>query len=868
MYRKRCSLPTAVVVISTAIALSLGGCPPPPPIEGDLTSPTIIKCPNPTTIASDSNCKGKVPDLRSQLQARDDVSANLTITQEPPPGTEVDAGVTIISVIATDEAGNHDSCAVALTVVRGAKLIVDKEPADETVIAGTDCMGTVPDFTSQFVVRDTCDSNLIATQIPPAGSKVPLGPNAVTVTVTNGIENATSTVTLTVVDDDAPRIQACLPEPFTLAAGAGCSAALPDLTDMIVATDCGGIASITQSPPPGTILTGPEGTEVTFTVTDNEGNVTTCAARVVPEDTTPPTITACVADRTLPGGSSGTAAMPAVTGEVGATDNCDTSLAITQSPGVGATLALGSNVVTITVTDDAGNASTCMATFTVVAGGGGGGFSEAVILHCGSEHIVAGPDVDPAVGLQTPAGYGIGGLGGSGAFGNRAVALSGDGSRIWFVLFDTFPEQGQPQTQLWSVNIDGSGGQRSEVAIADLRNGLHLVTNLDGSVVVIENPRDGNAYRATPGSMAQFLFSPVSGSWIRGVMELSDDASTLIYVSWCNANVYWSDLGGSPAPRLLAPGSAFAIDGSTLGLGLDFELDMSADGSQWIVAAKVVDPAARYAIFHGTGLSNPTIRRQTLPADEDRARNLNLTDDGGTIAYYLEAGPNVAYVQDVGSSNRQEIADEAGTNLGGIVLADDGSKLYSQTGSGSGGGPAFLVDLDSGERRTVSSQRFSGNPSPHFADVQMSDDGMILAAGVAAGVYVLHDEVDGLPGFPSIDRILYRYDQDECTLTVRVEVDAPQGIERIFTLPLYQGMEPSRTLAEDVNPFFNERDGGGVNLSTVFEEVETGVWERVISLQNGNNCKEDLIDADFNLRIVLIAANGDQGVFQNFAPLR
>ncbi len=189
MYRKRCSLPTAIFLISTTIALSLGGCPPPPPPGGgDTDPPTITKCPAPVTIASNSDCQGKVPDLRSQLQAVDDVSPPVTITQEPPPGTEVDAGVTLISVTATDGAGNHDSCAVELTIVSGAELIVDKEPADETVIADTDCMGTVPDFTSQFVVRDTCDSNLISTQSPPAGSKVPLGPNAVTVVVTNGIE--------------------------------------------------------------------------------------------------------------------------------------------------------------------------------------------------------------------------------------------------------------------------------------------------------------------------------------------------------------------------------------------------------------------------------------------------------------------------------------------------------------------------------------------------------------------------------------------------------------------------------------------------------------------------------------------------------
>ncbi|WP_321288484.1 HYR domain-containing protein [uncultured Sunxiuqinia sp.] len=60
--------------------------------------------------------------------------------------------------------------------------------------------------------------------------------------------------------------------------------------------------------------------------------------------------------------------VPDFTGDVTASDNCTTvgNLVITQSPAAGTTVTTGVNVVTIAVTDQAGNETSCDVNFTVV----------------------------------------------------------------------------------------------------------------------------------------------------------------------------------------------------------------------------------------------------------------------------------------------------------------------------------------------------------------------------------------------------------------------------------------------------------------------------------------------------------------------
>ncbi|MCF6361558.1 MAG: HYR domain-containing protein, partial [Cyclobacteriaceae bacterium] len=159
---------------------------------------------------------------------------------------------------------------------------------------------------------------------------------------------------LNLADNVAP-IMNCTPSaPISIVGGN-----IGDYTGLFTATDnCDSNPAITQSPASGTPATN--GMKITITATDATGNSSFCEYTLnITPDTTPPTFTFCPGNQQL---TCTDTIIPDYTSMATATDNEDPNPTITQSPVAGSAFVDGMTI-TMTATDDSGNASDC--TFTV-----------------------------------------------------------------------------------------------------------------------------------------------------------------------------------------------------------------------------------------------------------------------------------------------------------------------------------------------------------------------------------------------------------------------------------------------------------------------------------------------------------------------
>ncbi len=329
----------------------------------DTTKP-VVETPAETILEAGSSCGAMVPDLLADLNASDNVGIT-SMKQEPIQGTEITLGTIPVTITVKDAAGNTTVCTPNVTVQDKTPPTITLCAADRSVGANASGEAPVPSFTVGVLAVDQCDSSPTITQSPTVGSIVGAGTTEVTITATDDAGNySTCTANFTVNDTTAPVITQCAGDQIENA-DAQCEAVMPDFTSAVIATDdCDATPTVTQSPTAGSVM-GLGFHEVTITVADDAGNEATCTAGFTVSDITDPAITQCASAQSASANEQCEAIVPDFTSGVIATDSCDATLSITQSPIAGTVVGLGVHEVTITVADDAGNDATCAADFTV-----------------------------------------------------------------------------------------------------------------------------------------------------------------------------------------------------------------------------------------------------------------------------------------------------------------------------------------------------------------------------------------------------------------------------------------------------------------------------------------------------------------------
>lgn len=314
----------------------------------------------PYTVNLDASCAGTI--TAGNINGGSSAEAGIwKLTASQTVFGSADIPSKSVTLTVYDILGRTATCNATVTVTDPIAPVITSCPGSQTVSANASCVYPAPNLAALTTATDNCGIASI-TQLPAAGASLPLGPNTITISVTDvGGNTVTCAPVITVVDDTLPVISTC-PPVQTVTGDANCQAVMPDFVSTGLYADNCGIASVTQSPTVGTTVSGPSVT-VTITVTDTSSNVATCQTTLDVTDTTNPV---AICKNITVNLSAPTVNASAI--DNGSTDNCGISVWLIDGAAT-RTFVCGdmpSTTAVLTVQDAAGNSATCTATVTVV----------------------------------------------------------------------------------------------------------------------------------------------------------------------------------------------------------------------------------------------------------------------------------------------------------------------------------------------------------------------------------------------------------------------------------------------------------------------------------------------------------------------
>ena len=323
----------------------------------DAENPVIAGCPIDQTVGSDSGQCGAI--ITWTAPTASDNCGIASFTETDSSGSFFPVGTTTVTYVATDSAGNSDTCSFTLTVNDTEAPVIAGCPIDQTVGSDSGQCGAVVTWTAPSA-SDNCGVASF-TSTDSSGTLFPVGTTTVTYIAVDSAGNAdTCSFTITVNDVEAPVITGC-PAPVSTGTDAGQCGAVVTWTAPTASDNCG-VISFTESDSSGTIF--PVGTTtVTYFATDSSGNADTCTFTITITDTEAPVIAGCPTSQTVPSDSGLCGAVVTWTAPT-ASDNCGL-VSFTSTDSSGTTFPVGTTTVTYLAVDSAGNADTCSFDITV-----------------------------------------------------------------------------------------------------------------------------------------------------------------------------------------------------------------------------------------------------------------------------------------------------------------------------------------------------------------------------------------------------------------------------------------------------------------------------------------------------------------------
>lgn len=315
-------------------------------------TPPVITCPGDQDATFNAQCAFALINYTGLATATDNCGTIPVITQSPASGTSI-SSTSAVTLTAKDASGNTSTC--SFDVIPTDKTIPSVNcPGDQTVSFNAGCGYTLLSYTGIASTNDNCDPSPTIGQSPAAGTNITTT-TVITITATDASTNAnTCTFSVIPVDNTNPTISC--PSDLNVSFDAGCQFTLTDYTGTATTADnCTPSPVVSQSPASGTVITGAR--QITLTSTDLAGNLATCTFNVNPDDDIDPVI-ACPGGQTVSSNASCQFMIVDYTATATTSDNCDLSVAVTQSPAFGTVISVPTTV-TLTAKDDNLNTATC-----------------------------------------------------------------------------------------------------------------------------------------------------------------------------------------------------------------------------------------------------------------------------------------------------------------------------------------------------------------------------------------------------------------------------------------------------------------------------------------------------------------------------
>ncbi|XP_072013682.1 uncharacterized protein [Amphiura filiformis] len=327
----------------------------------DTIPPVISGCPLPARYTVQLGTLGRVASW-IEPTATDDSGVTPTYIQSHRPGDSFMVGVTRVTYIFEDAAGNQETCSFGITV-----LSID---SDAPIVSGcpNSAIYPVPSGTQSRSVTwieptafDNSGAQPTVTRSHQPGQAFPVGTTTVTYTFTDSSGNQAQcsfTVTVNVVDTIPPVISGC-PRSATYTVPLGTSRRIVSWTEPTATDDSGVTPTFMQSHRPGdSFMVGI--TQVSYTFTDQSGNQEMClfTITVLSVDSDAPIVSGCPNSAIYPV-PFGTSSRSVTWIEPTAFDNSGEQPTVTRSHLPGQTFPVGTTSVTYTFTDSSGNQAQC-----------------------------------------------------------------------------------------------------------------------------------------------------------------------------------------------------------------------------------------------------------------------------------------------------------------------------------------------------------------------------------------------------------------------------------------------------------------------------------------------------------------------------